>query len=476
MSMARWTAIGSVLLLSMPGHAEGLADRLDAIVRSYHDAGLFQGAVLVASGGEVIYRGAFGLANAEWKVPNMTETRFAIASLGKAFTAAMVLQLVDEGRIALEDPITPHLPSYRRDLGSRITIHDLLSHTAGIRGVPQDWIDHDYRKAYTLDQLVALANESELEFEPGTKFRYCNSCYNLLGAMIEAVTGRAYPDELRRRILEPLGMADTGLVDHRVVLERRASGYDRLADGTLANADLQDQSFAVGAGGMYSTIDDLYRWDRGLAGDELLSPKTRAEMFTRGLGGSGYGWGIGSYATHGGERGTMALGFGGTKGFASVLARFLDHDHLVVILGNVRQIPQNALGNDLWNTVLGLPVRPLSELYDLAMSQGAEAAAQAYRARQNRGSEDELPKEADINRAGYLFLSLGRTADAIAVLGLNVALHPESANAHDSLGEAYAAHGDTTRAIASYEKALALDPEMASAKAALTRLREATSD
>ncbi|MCZ6850015.1 MAG: tetratricopeptide repeat protein, partial [Planctomycetota bacterium] len=162
---------------------------------------------------------------------------------------------------------------------------------------------------------------------------------------------------------------------------------------------------------------------------------------------------------------------GGTKGFASVLARFLDHDHLVVILGNVRQIPQNTLGNDLWNTVLGFKVRPLSNLYNLAMSEGAEAAAQAYRARQNRGSEDELPKEADINRAGYLFLSLGRTADAIAVLGLNIALHPESANAHDSLGEAYLKTGDVEKAIANYEKSLELNPQNANARRVLERIR-----
>lgn len=334
--------------------------KLQEIVNAYHEAGLFQGAVLVAMHGEVIYRDAVGLANVEWKIPNTPDTRFSIASLGKAFTATIVLQLVDEGLLTLEDDVSDHLPDYPLEYGEQVTLRHLLGHTAGIPWPQDEWSPEQFVRRYRLDELVELVAREELQFEPGTEFRYCNSCYHLLAAIVEALTGNAFELELRRRILEPLGMSDTGVAYADPILDRRASGYERDEQGQLVNALRQDQSYALGAGGLFSTVDDLYRWHRALDGDELLSDESKKMMFTPGLKSSGYGWSMGKYKKKGADDlRTLAVGFGGTYGFASGMARLLDDGYFIVFLGNIRDVPQNQLMNDLWNTILGFEVEPI---------------------------------------------------------------------------------------------------------------------
>ncbi|NIP22222.1 MAG: serine hydrolase [Phycisphaerae bacterium] len=454
----------------------GLANKIDEILTAYHKYGMFQGAVLVAMKGQVIYRKAFGFANIEWQIPNTPDTKFTIASLGKAFTAAIVLQLVEEGHLKLEDPVSKHLSSYRKDIGNKVAIHQLLSHSAGIPWGPDNWPDEKFAKHYTLDDLVDIANQEELAFEPGSQFLYCNSCYNLLGAMIEEVTGHTFKEELQRRILDPAGMKNTGLVEHNPILEKRAAGYNRLATGEFVNAPLQDQSYAKGAGGMYSTVDDLYLWDQALYDDTILSSKSRELMFTSYIKNSGYGWGVGAYVKNGVEgRGKFAYGFGGTRGFASVIARFLDDRYFIVALGNMRPIPQGEIGNKIWNTILGFdeepPLPPVSEsLYRKLFDKGIKEAVAEYGELKEIKNVPNVPSESDINSAAFYYLESHRIEEAITICQFNLDLHPNSANAYASLGEAYTKLGDKQHAIESYKKALEIDSKMSTVTRALKKL------
>ncbi len=453
-----------------------LANKIDEILTAYHKYGMFQGAVLVALNGEVLYRKAFGFANMEWQIPNTPETKFTIASLGKAFTAAIVLQLVEEGLIKLEDPLSKHLSTYRKDIGDKVTIHHLLSHTAGIPWGPDNWRDEQFARYYTLDDLVEIANQQVPEFQPGTQFLYCNSCYNLLGAMIEEVTGHPFGQVLQKRILDRVGMKNTGLVEHNPILQNRAAGYTRLATGEFVNAPLQDQSYAKGAGGMYSTVDDLYRWDQALYTDKVLSSKSRELMFTSYLQRSGYGWNVGTYVKNGAEgRGKLISGFGQTRGFASVIGRFLDDRHLVVVLGNMVPLPQGEIANKIWNTFLGFdeeaPLAPVSEtLYQKLFSEGVGAAVAEYRRLKEVVKARNLPGESAINSAAFYYLESHRIEEAITICQFNLVLYPNSANAYARLGEAYTKLGDKQNAIESYEKALAIDPKMSAATRALNKL------
>ncbi len=331
--------------------------KLEAIVNSYHKVGLFQGAVLVALNDGVIYRGAVGMSNVELSVPNTPETRFGIASLGKAFTAAIILQLREAGLLSLDDTVGKHLSGFSEDVSDKVTIHHMLSHTAGIPWPQDAWEPEQYARRYSLSEIIEPIKKEELIFEPGAEFNYCNSCYHLLASIIESITGNEFESELRKRILNPSGMKNTGIAYADTIIERRASGYERAEDGTLTNALLQDQSYALGAGGMYSTVDDMYQWHLGLEGNELLSDESKELMFKSGMNGAGYGWAIGAYVKIGVE-GTrkLALGYGQTSGFASCLAILFDDSYFIVFLGNIRQVPQNDLMNDLWNTILGLDV------------------------------------------------------------------------------------------------------------------------
>ncbi|NIR52565.1 MAG: serine hydrolase, partial [Phycisphaerae bacterium] len=305
---------------------------------------------------------------------------------------------------------------------------------------------------------------------------YCNSCYNLLGAMIEEVTGHTFKEELQRRILDRAGMKNTGVVEHNPILENRAAGYTRLATGEFVNAPLQDQSYAKGAGGMYSTVDDLYRWDQALYDDTILSSKSRELMFTSYLKNSGYGWGIGAYVKNGVEgRGKFAYGFGGTGGFASFMARFLDDQYFIVGLGNMRPIPQGQVGNKIWNTILGFdeepPPPPVSEsLYRKLLNEGIKEAVAEYRELKEIKNTPNVPSESDINSTAFYFLESHRIEEAITICRFNLVLHPNSAIAYARLGEAYTKRGDKQHAIENYEKALEIDPKMSTATRALKQL------
>jgi len=167
--------------------------KIDGLVKQYNEYGQFNGSILVADQGKVIYEKGFGMANMEWGIPNGPDTKFRIGSITKQFTAALILQLVDEGKIKLDGRLSDYLPDYRKDTGEKVTIHQLLNHTSGIPSYtsnPEFFPKHS-RNAYGVPEFVKTFASGDLEFEPGSKFSYNNSGYTLLGAIIEKnVAGR----------------------------------------------------------------------------------------------------------------------------------------------------------------------------------------------------------------------------------------------------------------------------------------------
>ena len=454
--------------LETPDLSNDPAARIHKVLQDYHEHARFQGSALVAKDGEVIYREGFGEANAERGIPNTPETRHRIASLSKAFTAAIILQLVHEGRLDLDAALVNYLPAYRRDNAEQITLHHLLSHTSGIRSEPQDWIDNRYRRAYTLDDLVQLANVAGLQFPPGSRYRFSNNAYNLLAAIIERTTGQSFDTVLRERILDPLGMNDTGLVGSDAASANCASGYNQLSWGELESAPDTDESYAVGAGGMYSTVDDLYRWSQALDGDTVLSETGRTHMFTPGLGNVGYGWAIGTYTGVDGRLNTLVYSYGAAAGAASIIFRLIDDRHLIILLGNIRQIPQSELAMNVANALMGATVTPmpppLGPLYEVLVSQGVEPAVARY-----AGSPD-LPTERSVNQLGYELMGRGRLDAAIRVFQFNVAAYPQAWNTYDSLAEGYMNAGDHQNAVEFYLRSLDLNPRNSNAERMLERL------
>ena len=457
-------------------HAAKIQEAL-ALANKYQQ---FNGAVLVAENGKVIYKGAFGMANMEWGIPNAPDTRFRLGSITKQFTAMLTLQLVEQGKIKLDGKITDYLPDYRKDTGDKVTIHHLLTHTSGIpsyTGLP-GFFENVSRNPYKVADFVKKYASGDLEFEPGSKFSYNNSGYFLLGAIIERVTGKTYEQALRDNILDPAGMKNTGYDHHNTLIPKRASGYVKTSDGYL-NAGYLDMSIPYAAGSMYSTVEDLYLWDQILYTDKLISAQSKALMYKPFLANYAYGWGVSNASFKYNDQPVQIIRHdGGINGFSTVISRFPAQKNLIVVLDNTSQ-DAGRTGELLTKIIFDQPYDPpkmsiVSILEKTINDKGVEAGIAQYRDLKAKQSATYDFAEPELNTLGYRLLRTGKTKEAVEVFKLNVEAYPQAANTYDSLGEAYANLNQNELAITNYKKSIELDPKNTNAIEALKKLENPT--
>ena len=257
-------------VLAHASNAQAPADRLQQVVQPYVDAQMFMGSVLVAKNGKVVFSKSYGMADLEWSVPNSPTTRFNIASMTKQFTAASILLLEDRGKLKTDDLVKKYLPDAPASW-DKITIYHLLTHTSGI---PDDAAKYE---PGTPDRLVF--HDRPLNFQPGEQWAYTNLGYIVLGYMLERISGQTYEEFVQENIFKPLRMNDSGLMSFVTIIPRRASGYWPGSNG-IENADRPDTRIGFSAGSLYSTTEDLLRWEEGLFGGRLLSPESLRKMTT----------------------------------------------------------------------------------------------------------------------------------------------------------------------------------------------------
>jgi CubicO group peptidase (beta-lactamase class C family) len=459
--------------------ADRAAD-IDRLVAAYHQTDKFHGSALVAESGRVVLKKGYGLANREFGIPNDPDTKFRLGSITKQFTAVLVLQLVEEGKLKLDAKISDYLPEYPKKHGARVTIHQLLNHSSGIPSYTdfKDFFAKRSRDPFTPLELTKLFWDMDLEFEPGSKYAYNNSGYHLLGVILEKVAGNSYEKRLDEKILKPLGMKNTGYDHSDAILPKRASGYRMSLDGFL-NAQYIDMSIPFAAGGMYSSVEDLYLWDQALYTEKLLSAKSKELMFRPGLNNYGYGWVIDQVTVPGSDEKVPRIAHGGgIPGFATLLTRLPGQRHLIVLLSNT---PGAARLGDITTGVIAVlsgrepkfpKVSIQRPIYDAVKAKGVEAAAATYRKLRAEEPERYDFGESELNQLGYaLMQEAKRTKDAIEIFKLNVEAHPKSSNVYDSLAEAYMRDGQKELAVTFYEKAIELDPKNANAAAQLKKLK-----
>jgi len=328
-------------------------DRADATVRNFKQNTEFSGAVLIGRNGKILFQKAYGSANREWNIPNTTQTRFRIASLTKQFTAAAILILQDKGRLKVSDSIFRYLTELPPQC-QQITIHQLLTHTSGL---PEYTSPTEIEKTLNLtgataQQLINLVKQQPMIFTPGTKLIYCNTGYLLLGMIIEKVSGLDYSMFLDRNIFVPLQLKNTGYDIRANILPGRASGY-WMRNGRMENAGYVDASIPFAAGGLYSTVGDLYKWNEALANGSLLSDESRRAMFTpypeAELSGMHYGYGVVISEKFGQLRYSHG---GGIQGFASAIERYPRANICVVILANEDEVKSWELAGSLAGLLL----------------------------------------------------------------------------------------------------------------------------
>src|SRR5688572_26294330 len=310
-----------------------LEKKIDELLAAHAKVNGFSGTVLLASQGRPLFAKGVGYANVEWQTPNTTKTKFRIGSVTKQFTSMLVMQLREQGKIKLEDSmclyVTPCPEAWKP-----VTIHHLLTHTSGIptyTGI-KEWREINMVPK-TTDQIIAFFRDLPLQWVPGEKYAYNNSGYFLLGVVIEKITGKKYEQALQEMILTPLGLTDTGYDWSATIIPRRATGY-RGKGATLTNSPALDMQQPYAAGSLYSTVEDLLKWDQALYTEKLLPAAAKQVMWTPFKDNYAYGWGIAQPAANqfGGHK-RIAHG-GGINGFSANFVRLPDAKMTVVVLAN----------------------------------------------------------------------------------------------------------------------------------------------
>ncbi|HKZ10093.1 MAG TPA: serine hydrolase [Rhodanobacteraceae bacterium] len=325
---------------------------MNAAVKAEH----FMGSILVARGDHVIIAKGYGMADLENQVPNTPDTEFRIGSVTKQFTAMAILMLQEEAKLNVHDLVCKYVPKCPKDW-QPITIYELLTHTSGIPNYTEfKNFTEVMSQSMTPTQMVALFKNKPLDFKPGTKFSYSNSGYVLLGYILQRVSGESYEQFLQQHIFGPVGMKDSGYDESHPTSANHAKGYRY--DGKYEPAPYVDMSTPFSAGALYSTVRDLYTWDRALAAGKLIPTSLQKQMFApqvpvRAGGGKepvhyGFGWFISKEFGH-----TEYSHEGGIPGFTSFNSWFPKQHVYIIVLDNMLSPQVATTANSLAAIVFG---------------------------------------------------------------------------------------------------------------------------
>jgi CubicO group peptidase (beta-lactamase class C family) len=490
----------------VPASSQPLADKIDGLVNDYAVNKGFMGAVLVADKGEIIFSKGYGLADADRNIPNTKDTRFLIGSITKQFTSMLVMQLVQQGKLGLEEKLSDLLFEFPRDPGERITVGMLLSHTSGLP-FPEGIEKYYYvtKKEEFLQEFLKQLSSEGLRFEPGEGYGYSNAGYFLLGMIVEKVTGRRYEEVLSGQILRPLGMTATGLQKKGTDIENMASCYQRLPDRYITwneETNSYDPSIlGFGFSRMYSTVGDLFKFSMALSGEELLSreymdiylemryEKKRPpipnipsdlvkEFFT--TCGSGY---VGEIAivedpvTR--EKETVYWHDGTDKLFKANHFHYAGKGRVIIVLSNCSFLCEgNEIVLKIERLLRGRPFddilikHSLSQYFseDIYTHEGLQAAMDEYLRFKDDTLNFTLPEAGYFLHHAANFAEEGDLEGAILILETTRTAFPDSWQTHELLGKVYVMKGDIPAAIQSYKKTLELDTGNEGAAEALKEL------
>lgn len=341
-----------LLLFPLPLLAQkNYPELLDQYLQAQSSVKGFSGSVLVAKQNSILLQKAYGMADREWKISNTTDGKFRIGSMTKQFTATCILQLAEQGKLNLDDKLSKYIPDFPK--GDSVTIHMLLNHTSGIASytdIPE--FKQVATLSWSLDSMISFFKNKPYNFSPGSKYKYSNSGYFLLGYIVEKASGQKFNTYLRQHILDKLDLENTGMDKLDSILPLRVKGYTKNGN-RFENAPFISMEWPFSAGVMYSTVSDLYQWERALLNSDLLSASSRNKMFTPGKGNYGYGLVIDSLANH------PRMGHGGSiPGFRSNIVHYTEGDICIIVLSNDEfsvDLLSDGLAGILYNMEVEIP-------------------------------------------------------------------------------------------------------------------------
>ena len=341
-------------------------ERMEPYIRSILNDTHFQGTVPVAKGDSVIHHSAYGMFDIEKAISNTIHTQFLIGSLTKSFVAVAVMKLIEEEKVDLFAPIAIYLPNLKKELSDGLTIHHLLKQQSGLEASFDNLTEYEIMDI-TPAELLAIINTSKRSFKPGEKYQYTNINFALLAMMIEAVTGTSYQQYLQQSIFNKADMQYTGIERLIHVPANRAIGY-RKVNGILRRVH-NSVAYAFGAGDIYSTASDLFKWKKTLTRLELINGRSLSMMFDGGgkdWGYYGYGFRIQPYQSleEGKGSGDLIRHGGTMNGFISNFHYYRNDDLTVIILSNYRDIPIRRITYQLKELALGFGIEERKNKYE----------------------------------------------------------------------------------------------------------------
>ena len=356
-----------------------LAKEAQTFLETYHREGGFQGSALIYQQGKVVYENSFGMANADWQIPNKADTRFEVASVAKTFTAVMILLSVEDGLIGLDDTIDRYLPELKPEMARKITIRHLLTHRSGITRVAAEYMLDPSDHHIGMAQVAEALNAAPLLFEPGAKKSYSNSGYFLLAELVARVQKKPFQEALQHRVLNPLSMKDTGFITPNAVIPNLATRYQTGLITELMKADAMNRrsSAALGGGNLYSTPRDMLRLVEAFRDGRMLSESSRALMFATpdSIAWDNYPISDGGgrlFATHGAGNGCLAV-FGWLPKQNAMFCYMTNSDGLgrggfFDVLSGLATLTLNELPESK------IPARPTADVLNLLWTKGEAAA------------------------------------------------------------------------------------------------------
>jgi len=322
-----------------------IQQKVDEYIDAHMQMNQFSGSILIAKNDQILVNKGYGFTNYSYDIKNAPETKFRIGSLSKGFTAVAILQLEEKGLLNIDDKLKKYIPDYPQ--GDKITIKNLLTHTSGI---PNHTEFEDFNKErrvyeYSILETIETFKSKSLRFNPGEKFDYSNSNYILLGYIIEQISKLSYSEFIEQNIFKPLNMTNSGFENPEKIIKNLAQGYCK-KENEIEKAKYRNMSNAHASGALYSTVEDLYKWDRALYSEALISNESKEKMFTEFKSNYGFGWGIVDVFDH-----KMIAHSGEIDGFTSNISRFINDDISIIILSNFEHTPMNCLNIDLISIV-----------------------------------------------------------------------------------------------------------------------------
>ncbi len=456
--------------------SQSKAKQLAGIMKKYHSYNMFDGAVLVAENGKIIYKDAFGKANREWDINNTTDTKFMIGSVSKPITAYLTLIQTQKGLIDINKTIEDYLPEFKNKPAAKVTVKQLMSNTSGMPNydIIKDFFTTYSRQNFSRQDYVKLYIDSVLVFEPGTKYFYSSWGFFTLGYILERVSGKSFAQLMKDDIFDKLQMNNTASYHHTQIVAKRAQGYD-YAFGGFSSGDFRDQSNTMGAGDVYSTIEDMFKLHLGIQNNTLLNVQLTNEMFTPGMRPAryGYGWFNQKFRYTDTDSAAANYHLGMMEGFISFFLRIPETNSCVIILCNSSPVDFFGITKNLVKVLYNKPVtikQPIQKKVEKLIAQtGALQAVQEYQ-KLKLDTVNYYVDWISMNFIAEQLFNLKRYDDARIIAENNVLEFASRDLVHYTMGNIYLALNRREDAVKCYKKTLQLNAGYIEAKNKLKQL------